>query len=237
MLEVKNLSTYYGDNQILFNVSLSIKRGEVVALIGSNGSGKTTLFKTIMGLIKPRVGSIVLDGVRIDKLPTHKIVNLGMTLVPEGRQLFPQLTVLENLLVGSTPNTSKTNMHHMLRRVFELFPVLQERKNQLAHTLSGGEQQMLAIGRGLMSNPKILLLDEPSLGLAPVLVQKLFSVIKEINQDGVTILLSEQNAFEALKIANRAYVLESGKIVKEGEANELIFDENLKKAYFGLEGE
>jgi len=234
MLEVKNVSTYYGETQILFDVSMKVEQGEIVALIGSNGAGKTTLLKTIAGLVKPRYGAIELNGVRIDKLMPNKIVKMGLALVPEGRQLFPYLTVLENLLVGATAVRSRVDINKMLKRVFDLFPILEERKNQLAHTLSGGEQQMLAIGRALMSDPAILLLDEPSLGLGPIVVQTVFSAIKEINRGGVTIMLSEQNAIEALKMSHRGYVLESGRIVTEGESGRLLSNEQLKKAYFGL---
>jgi len=235
MLEINNLEVCYGDTQILYNISLRVNEGEIVALLGSNGSGKTTLAKTIAGLVKPRAGNITLNGSRIDKLPPHKIVEKGLSLVPEGRMVFPHLSVLENLLAGATVTLKrKGNFRVLLDYVFEVFPVLRERQYQLARTLSGGEQQMLAIGRALMCNPKILILDEPSLGLAPIVVQAVFRTLKKINEDGLTILLIEQNAFEALRMSNRAYVMETGKIVGEGTPNQLFSNELLRKAYFGL---
>lgn len=234
MLEVDNISASYGNVQILWNVSLSVKEGEIVTILGPNGAGKTTLVKTIVGLLHPNSGSIKFLDKRIDKLPTYKIVNMGIVLVPEGREIFPKMTVYENLLLGAYGKEAEKNKDQSLEMIFQIFPVLKERRKQLAQTLSGGEQQMLAIARGLMSKPRLLIMDEPSLGLAPILAQKIFNVMREINEKGVTVLLVEQNVHRALEIANRGYLLEAGKIVLSGDWNELLANEYVKKAYLGL---
>ncbi len=234
LLVLENVHTYYGNVHALKGINLTIEEGEIVTLIGANGAGKTTTLKTISGLIKPREGRIIFDGQELNKVPAHKIVYMGISHAPEGRKVFPTLTVEENLLLGAycLGNDRKT-IEANKERVFALFPRLAERRKQLAGTLSGGEQQMLAIGRALMSRPRLLLLDEPSLGLAPMLVKAIFETIKEINRQGVTILLVEQNARAALKLAQRAYVLETGRIVLSGPSHELLQDERVRKAYLG----
>lgn len=234
MLEVDGVSASYGNVQILWNVSLNVKEGEIVTILGPNGAGKTTLVKTILGLLRPNSGSIKFFDRRIDKLPTYKIVDIGIVLVPEGREIFPKMTVYENLLLGAYGKEAEKNKDQSLETIFQIFPFLKERRKQLAQTLSGGEQQMLAIARGLMSKPKLLIMDEPSLGLAPMLVQKIFNSMREINERGVTILLVEQNVHRALEIADRGYLLESGKMVLSGDWNELLANEHVKKAYLGL---
>lgn len=234
LLVLENVHTYYGNVHALKGISLVVEEGEIVTLIGANGAGKTTTLRTISGLIKPREGRIIFDGQELNKVPAHKIVYMGISHAPEGRKVFPTLTVEENLLLGAY---SLGNDHKAIKankeRVFALFPRLAERRKQLAGTLSGGEQQMLAIGRALMSRPRLLLLDEPSLGLAPMLVKAIFETIEEINRQGVTILLVEQNAKAALKLAQRAYVLETGRVVLSGPSHELIKDERVRKAYLG----
>jgi branched-chain amino acid transport system ATP-binding protein len=232
MLEVESLDVYYGDIQVLWDVSLKVDRGEIVALIGSNGAGKTTLLKTIAGLLKPASGSINYLNERIDKLPPHKIVERGVALVPEGRGLFPHMTVYENLLMGAY--TQRENSREVLNWVYEIFPILKERSRQLASTLSGGEQQMLAIARSLMSNPKLLMLDEPSQGLGPKVVIRILDTVKMINERGVTIMLVEQSAPFALELADRVYVIENGRIVHSGRSEEIRSLEDVKKAYLGL---
>jgi len=234
LLEIENLHTYYGYVHALKGINLTVEEGEIVTLIGANGAGKTTTLRTISGLIRPREGRILFDGQEIQGMPAHKIVQMGVCHVPEGRQIFSTLTVTENLNMGAyTLGGDKQAIEENRRRVFDLFPRLEERKNQLGGTLSGGEQQMLTIGRALMSRPRLLMLDEPSLGLAPLLVKAIFETIKEINQRGVTILLVEQNARAALKIAHRGYVLETGRVVLSGPAQELLQDERVRKAYLG----
>ena len=233
MLEVKGLVTCYGNIQALHEVSLTVKQGEVLTLIGANGAGKTTTLRTICGLLQPRSGSITLEGQRIDRLPAHKIVSLGLSMSPEGRRIFGRMTVRENLEMGAF--TRKDSIAQDLGRVFTLFPRLKERLPQKGGTLSGGEQQMLAIGRALMARPKLLLLDEPSLGLAPLMVAQIFSIIREINAAGTTVLLVEQNAHQALGVAHRAYVLETGRVTLEGPAAELAQNPQVKAAYLGLE--
>ena len=233
LLEIKDLSVYYGVIQALKGISFHVDKGEVVALIGANGAGKTTTLHTLSGLIQAGKGSITYKGQELTKLPGHKIVNLGMAQVPEGRRVFAQMTVLQNLKMGAYSRRDKAELEETLEKVYKRFPRLQERKNQLAGTLSGGEQQMLAMGRALMSHPDIILMDEPSMGLSPIFVNEIFSIIEDVNKDGVTVLLVEQNAKKALSIANRAYVLETGSIVKEGDAKELMNDESIKKAYLG----
>lgn len=233
MLVVKNLEVSYGDIKVIKGISLKVKEGEIVAFIGANGAGKTTILKTISRLKRAKGGTIELDGVNLLDIPAHKIVTLGMNHVPEGRQVFPTLTVEENLKLGAYTIKDKQLIKDNLNKMYEKFPRLLERKNQPAGTLSGGEQQMLAMARALMSNPKIVLMDEPSMGLSPILVQEIFDIIKEINKNGVTVLLVEQNAKAALSIANYGYVLETGKIVLEGKAEDLLNDDNVKKAYLG----
>ena len=233
MLEIKDLYVSYGAIKALTGVSLSVKDGELVTLIGANGAGKTTTLHTISGLLKANSGSIYMDGRDIQKMPAHEIISLGMAHVPEGRHVFAQMTVLENLYMGAYIIKDKSKVEENLEWVFAHFPRLKERSRQLAGTLSGGEQQMLATGRALMTNPKILLMDEPSMGLSPLLVSEIFSIIKELQKAGITILLVEQNAKMALSIADRAYVLENGKITISGQAAEMLNDERVKKAYLG----
>lgn len=233
MLEIRNLEVYYGMIQAIKGISFEVKEGEVIALIGANGAGKTTILHTVSGLIPSSAGTIVFEGKNITKVPAHKIVSLGMAHVPEGRRVFSQLTVLENLKMGAYTRKDKKETETTLAMVYEKFPRLEERKNQISGTLSGGEQQMLAMGRALMSHPKIILMDEPSMGLSPIFVEEIFKIIKEISAGGTTVLLVEQNAKKALSIANRAYVLETGKIALEGEASSLMNDESVKKAYLG----
>ena len=232
MLSVENLSVRYGMIQAVHNVSFQVNQGEIVSLIGANGAGKTTILRTISGLIRPSEGTIQFEGGAIEKEAPQKIVASGLSQVPEGRHVFPGLTVQENLEMGAFLRKD-SGVHADYEQVFAKFPVLKERKNQDAATLSGGEQQMLAMGRALMSKPKLLLLDEPSMGLAPIFIREIFSIIQEIQQQGTTVLLIEQNANMALSIADRGYVLETGKIVLEGTGNELLSSEAVKKAYLG----
>jgi branched-chain amino acid transport system ATP-binding protein len=234
MLKVNGITTCYGTVEILRNVSLNINKGEIVALLGANGAGKTTTLNTIIGLIKPIHGNIYLENKRIDKMKTNEIIKMGISMVMENRGIFPDLNVLENLRIGALYEKYEKDINKTLKEVYDLFPVLKERENQLAGTLSGGEQGMLTIGRGMMSKPKIMLLDEPSLGLAPMLVDGVFEAIKRINNEGTTILLVEQNAVKALKIASRGYVLQKGQIVIEGFVKELKESEVIKKAYLTL---
>ncbi len=233
MLEVNNLSVYYGVICALKGISFEVNEGEIVTLIGANGAGKTTTMQSIVGLIPARTGTVTFNGTDITKTPCHKIVHLGMTQVPEGRRIFQELTVYENLLMGSYSIKDSSGFKHDLDSVYTRFPRLAERKNQIAGTLSGGEQQMLAMGRALMSHPKLLMLDEPSMGLSPLLVDQVFSIIQDINKDGTTILLVEQNAGKSLAISDRAYVLENGKIVLTGTGEELAASEMVQKAYLG----
>lgn len=233
MLEVKDLEVQYGVIKAIKGVSFEVNEGEVIALIGANGAGKTTILHTVTGLLTPTAGTIVFEGNNITKTPAHKIVSLGMAHVPEGRRVFSQLSVLQNLRLGAYTRSDKTEIEDTLKSVYRRFPRLEERKNQVAGTLSGGEQQMLAMGRALMSHPKIVLMDEPSMGLSPILVEEIFSIIKEISSTGTTVLLVEQNAKKALGIANRAYVLETGNIILTGDAKVLMNDESVKKAYLG----
>lgn len=233
MLEIKDIQVYYGMIQAIKGVSFHVDEGEVVALIGANGAGKTTILHTISGLLAPKAGSVYFEGRDITKVPGHKIVSMGMAHVPEGRRVFAQLTVLQNLKMGAYTRRDKEEIGHTLQNVFERFPRLEERQNQPAGTLSGGEQQMLAMGRALMSRPKIILMDEPSMGLSPIFVNEIFDIIGEVSRNGTTVLLVEQNAKKALSIANRAYVLETGRIVLEGKAEDLLRDDSIKKAYLG----
>ncbi|MGI6019388.1 MAG: ABC transporter ATP-binding protein [Marvinbryantia sp.] len=233
MLEIKDLEVYYGMIQAIKGISFEVNEGEVIALIGANGAGKTTTLHTITGLLKPQKGSVQFEGQDITKIPAHKIVSLGMAHVPEGRRVFAQFSVLQNLKMGAYTRTDKNEIEESLEMVYKRFPRLEERKNQMAGTLSGGEQQMLAMGRALMSKPKIILMDEPSMGLSPILVNEIFDIIQSVSASGTTVLLVEQNAKKALSIADRAYVLETGKIVLDGDAKELMNDDSIKKAYLG----
>jgi branched-chain amino acid transport system ATP-binding protein len=233
LLRIENLHTYYGHVHALKGINLEVEEGEIVALLGANGAGKSTTLRTISGLVRPREGRIEFNGHLLNHVPAHKIVQMGVSHVPEGRRIFTTLTVMENLMMGAYTLNDDQIIQENLQRVFDLFPRLAERKNQLGGTLSGGEQQMLTIGRALMARPSLLLLDEPSLGLAPMLVKAIFETIREINARGTTILLVEQNARAALKIAHRAYVLETGRVVLSGPAQELMRDERVRKAYLG----
>ncbi len=233
MLEIKDLSVYYGVIQALKGISFEVNEGEVIALIGANGAGKTTTLHTISGLIAPKGGSVIFEGQDITKTPAHKIVSMGMAHVPEGRRVFASLSVLQNLRLGAYTRNSKEEIEESLQKVYKRFPRLEERKNQPAGTLSGGEQQMLAMGRALMSNPRIILMDEPSMGLSPILVNEIFDIIKEVSASGTTVLLVEQNAKKALSIADRGYVLETGRIVLEGKAEELLNNKSVQSAYLG----
>lgn len=233
MLEIKDLEVCYGVIRAIKGVSFEVNQGEVIALIGANGAGKTTILHTITGLIPAKSGSILFEGTELTKTPAHKIVSMGMAHVPEGRRVFAQLSVLENLKLGAYTRKDKAEISKSLQMVYERFPRLEERKNQVAGTLSGGEQQMLAMGRALMSNPRIILMDEPSMGLSPLLVSEIFDIIKVISESGTTVLLVEQNAKKALSIADRAYVLETGNITLSGKASDLINNDSVKKAYLG----
>ena len=233
MLEVKDLRVNYGIIQAIQGVSFQVNQGEVIALIGANGAGKTTILHTVSGLLSPQSGSVLFEGKDIVKEKSHKIVSMGMAHVPEGRRVFSQLSVLQNLKMGAYTRKDKEEIAKTLEAVFERFPRLKERQNQLAGTLSGGEQQMLAMGRALMSHPKLILMDEPSMGLSPIFVNEIFNIIQEVSKSGTTVLLVEQNAKKALSVADRAYVLETGKIVLEGKAGELLNDDSIRKAYLG----
>ena len=235
LLELQDVHSYYGNIHALKGISLTVDKGEIVTLIGANGAGKSTTLRTISGIIKPRNGTVRLAGERIDELPAHKVVERGVLQSPEGRRIFPRLSVQENLEMGAFTRTDKDGIASDMERVFGLFPRLKERATQKGGTLSGGEQQMLAIGRALMGRPKVLLLDEPSMGLAPVLVEQIFSIIKDINTQGITILLVEQNALMALGIAHRGYVLQTGQIVLADSAQGLSENETVQKAYLGME--
>lgn len=233
MLEVKDLEVYYGMIQAIKGISFEVNKGEVIALIGANGAGKTTILHTITGLLSPKKGSVVFEGQDITKVPAHKIVTMGMAHVPEGRRVFADLSVYENLKMGAYTRKDKNEIEETLKMVYKRFPRLEERKNQMAGTLSGGEQQMLAMGRALMSKPSIILMDEPSMGLSPIMVNEIFSIIESVSKTGTTVLLVEQNAKKALAIADRAYVLETGTIVKGGKAEDMLNDDSIKKAYLG----
>ena len=234
MLEIDNVSAAYGAVQILHNVSFKVEEKEIVSIIGPNGAGKTTLVKTIMGYLKPQTGSIKFKGENIERLPTYEIVKKGLTMIPEGREIFPRMTVEENLLLGAYGINDKAIVRETKERVSEIFPVLKKKEKALAQTLSGGEQQMLVICRSLMSNPQLLILDEPSLGLAPIIVEKVLDTVRTINDEGVTVLLVEQNIHDSLNVANRGYVLEEGKIVLEGKSRELLSNSHIKEVYLGL---
>ena len=234
MLELRGVDVFYGDLQALRGVSLSVEEGEILSVVGANGAGKTTALRTISGLLRPPAGEITFRGERLDRLPSHVVVERGVIHVPEGRKIFPTLTVLENLELGSYTARAKARRAETLDRAYRLFPVLRERRAQRAGTLSGGEQQMLAIGRGLMALPRLLMLDEPSLGLAPLIVKEIFRVVQEINAAGTTILLVEQNVRQALAISRRAYVLENGRVVLVGRGADLLSDEHMQRAYLGM---
>ena len=233
MLEIKDLEVYYGVIQAIKGISFEVNQGEVIALIGANGAGKTTTLQTLTGIIPSKAGSITFEGKDITKIPAHKIVEMGMAHVPEGRRVFADMTVYENLLMGAYTRKDKNEIAQSLTNVYKRFPRLEERKNQRAGTLSGGEQQMLAMGRALMSKPRIILMDEPSMGLSPIFVNEIFDIIKEVSEGGTTVLLVEQNAKKALSIADRAYVLETGNITLSGKAEDLLNDESVQKAYLG----
>jgi branched-chain amino acid transport system ATP-binding protein len=234
LLELRGVEVAYGDLPALRGVSVSVEAGETLSVVGANGAGKTTMLRAISGLLRPRAGQILLDGVRLDTLPSHAIVEHGLVQVPEGRKIFPSLTVLENLEMGSYIAAAKARRREGLAQVFALFPRLEERRGQAAGTMSGGEQQMLAIGRALMARPRVLMLDEPSLGLAPIIVKEIFRIIGEINQLGTTVLLVEQNTRQALALSRRGYVLENGRVVLEGSGAELLGNEHVKRAYLGM---
>ena len=234
MLEIKNVDVFYGDVQVIWNVSFNVNRGEVVALIGANGAGKSTILKTISGILRPKKGEILFEGKPIYKVDPYKLIELGIAHVPEARRLFVEMTVDENLDMGSLKGEAKTDREKTKEMVFELLPRLRERRRQLAGTLSGGEQQMLAVARGLMSKPKLQMFDEPSLGLAPLLVKDIFNTIRKINKEGTTVLIVEQNVKQTLLVANRGYVLEIGKITNEGTGQSLLSDEHVKTAYLGV---
>jgi branched-chain amino acid transport system ATP-binding protein len=234
MLNINHLDVSYGDVQVLWDVSFEVRENEILVLIGANGAGKSTTLRSISGLLVPSKGSIEFKGTRLDQIANHKVVELGVAHVPEGRRLFPEMTVEENLIMGSLNAKAKGKRQETLKEVFRLFPRLEERRKQYARTLSGGEQQMCAIGRGLMALPELLLFDEPSLGLSPILVQEIFRTIQRINQEGVTVLLVEQNVKHTLSICNRAYVLENGRIVLEGTGQELLNNPHVREAYLGI---
>jgi branched-chain amino acid transport system ATP-binding protein len=234
MLEVESVSVSYGAVQVLWDVSFKVNQNEIVSIIGPNGAGKTTLVKTIIGLIHPMKGRILFRGEPIETMPPYEIVKKGMSLIPGERKIFPRMTVKENLLIGAYPVRDGETIHKLVERAHQIFPVLEKKSNDLARTLSGGEQQMLVISRGLMSNPALLIIDEPSLGLAPILVEKMLDTVCRINEEGVTILLVEQNIQESLEVADRGYVLEEGKIVITGKGKELLSNEHIKEAYLGI---
>jgi len=234
MLEVSNISVRYDGTQVIWDVSLSVGKGEIVVLVGANGAGKTTILKTIMGMLHPTSGSITFEGKRIDGVATRMIISRGISLVPEGRRVFPYMTVRENLELGAYIQKQKARVEKTMEWVFGLFPILRERQNQLAGTFSGGEQQMLVVGRALMSRPRFLMVDEPSLGLAPTVVETVFDVIKRLHGEGTTILLVEQNVRKSLEIGQRGYVLETGRIVLSGESSSLFANKKVKKAYLGI---
>jgi branched-chain amino acid transport system ATP-binding protein len=234
MLEVENLSAGYGLVQILWNVSFNVNENEIVSIIGPNGAGKTTLVRTVAGLIHTKTGNIRFNGEEIENLPPYEIVKKGITLIPEGREIFPRMTVEENLLIGAYTVDEKAKVSASKQHVYQIFPVLKKKEKALAQTLSGGEQQMLVICRSLMSNPKLLILDEPSLGLAPIVVEKVLDTLRIINEEGVTILLVEQNIRDSLNLADRAYVLEEGKIIIEGEGRKLLANSHIKEVYLGV---
>ncbi len=234
MLEIRNLAVFYGDVQVIWEVSFEVKQGEIVALIGANGAGKSTILKAISGILRPKKGEILFEGKPINKVDPYKLIELGIVHVPEARRLFVEMTVEENLDMGSLRGEARPKREETKAMVYELLPRLKERKKQMAGTLSGGEQQMLAIGRGLMGRPRLQMFDEPSLGLAPILVREVFNTIKKINGEGTTILIVEQNVKQTLLVANRGYVLETGKIINQGTGESLLANEHVKTAYLGV---
>jgi len=234
MLTVNHIDVFYGDLQVLWDVSFEVREGEILVLIGANGAGKSTTIKTLSSLLTPAKGTIEFDGVRLDHHEPHEIIQLGIVHVPEGRRLFAEMSVEENLIMGSLYGEAKTKLYETMEHVFELFPRMKERRKQMAGTLSGGEQQMAAIGRGLMSLPKIMMFDEPSLGLAPILVQEIFAMIRRIKEEGVTILLVEQNVTQTLAMCDRAYVMENGRIVLEGTGSELMENDQIRETFLGI---
>jgi branched-chain amino acid transport system ATP-binding protein len=234
LLRIERLGFSYGDLQVLWDVDLEVKQGEIVTVVGANGAGKSTTLKNVSRLVRPGSGSVTFDGVDLGKLESHQVVELGVVQVPEGRKIFPEMTVLENLRMGSYVKATRKDRQANITRVFKLFPRLEERQTQLGGTMSGGEQQMLAIARGLMANPRLLLLDEPSLGLSPLFVKNIFDIIQEINRQGVTILLVEQNVYQSLRISHRGYVLETGRVVLSGTGEGLLADEHVKRAFLGI---
>jgi branched-chain amino acid transport system ATP-binding protein len=233
LLQIEKLSFAYGDLKVLWDVDLAVNQGEIVTVVGSNGAGKSTTLKNVSRLVRASSGKLTFDGQDLGQLESHQVVERGIIQVPEGRRIFPEMTVVENLRMGSYVKSTRADREKNIERAFTLFPRLQERQRQLGGTMSGGEQQMLAIARGLMGNPRLLLLDEPSLGLSPLFVKNIFDIIKEINRQGVTILLVEQNVLQSLRISHRAYVLETGRVVLSGKGEELLRDDRIKKAYLG----
>jgi branched-chain amino acid transport system ATP-binding protein len=234
VLKVEHIDVFYGDLQILWDVSFEVQAGEIVVLLGANGAGKSTTLKTISSLLKPANGKVVFQGTRLDEVPSHKIIDYGLAHVPEGRRLFPEMTVEENLIVGSLSAEAKLKRNDTMAWIYDLFPRLRERRKQAAGTLSGGEQQMLAVGRGLMSLPKLLMFDEPSLGLAPIMVTEVFRIVQMVNKEGVTVLLVEQNVKHTLSMCDRAYVLENGRITLSGTGEEFLNNDHIKEAYLGI---
>jgi branched-chain amino acid transport system ATP-binding protein len=234
MLKVNGINVFYGDLQVLWNVTFEVREKEILVLVGANGAGKSTTLKTISSLLTPASGTIEFEGIRLNHLPPNKIIEQGIVHVPEGRRLFPEMSVQENLILGSLYGEAKSKRSGTMDYVYSLFPRLKERRKQMAGTLSGGEQQMVAVGRGLMSRPKLMMFDEPSLGLAPILVQNIFDLIKKINKEGVTILLVEQNVTQTLAMCHRAYVLENGRSVLEGTGNELMANDHVREVYLGI---
>lgn len=234
MLKVNNINVFYGDLQVIWDLSFEVKEGEIVVLLGSNGAGKSTTLKTISSLLSPQTGSVEFEGIRLDELPPNKIIDYGVVHVPEARRLFPTMTVEENLIMGSLRPEAKKRRLETMERVFTIYPRLKERRKQLAGTLSGGEQQMVAVGRGLMSLPKLMMFDEPSLGLSPLLVEELFQTIRQVHEQGVTVLLVEQNVTQTLAMCDRAYLLENGRVVLEGTGKTLMADDHVRAAYLGI---
>ncbi len=234
MLKVEHVDVSYGDLQVLWDVSFDVNPGEIVVLIGANGAGKSTTLKTVSSLLKPANGTVTFDGTRLDQVPAHRVIEYGVAHVPEARRLFPEMTVEENLIIGSLSGEAKAKRNETMKWVYQLFPRLEERRKQPSGTLSGGEQQMVAIGRGLMSLPKLLMFDEPSLGLAPIIVSEIFRIVEMVNKQGMTVLLVEQNVKHTLAICHRAYVLENGKITLCGTGKELLNNEHVQRAYLGI---
>ncbi len=234
MLKIEHIDVSYGDLQVLWDVSFEVNKGEIVVLLGANGAGKSTTLKTISSLLSPERGTISFEGSRLDKVPAHQVIEFGVAHVPEGRRLFPEMTVEENLITGALKSEAKIKRKDTMKWIYDLFPRLRERHKQNAGTLSGGEQQMLAVGRGLMSLPKLLMFDEPSLGLAPILVSEIFNIVKNVHEEGVTVLLVEQNVKHTLTMCDRAYILENGRITMTGTSKELLNNDHIKQAYLGL---